>query len=361
MNFGRLAVRVVALSLVVGFSAQAQSLGESVYPRLTGSFTWYGGGPGPFYVPTPSAAGAGSPAWSQFGAEWDGPVDVWSATITMSPETGRNRIKELWVYTSPTADPIKVPVFADKLTEDGLDVTYMVDFAALNGGSPIRADQSYLMFVIKDTHGSGAYHIGIQNFSFVAAPTGPPDVNVNLNAKMQQAGGLIYHGTSYAKPEVTNNGRIGTWDSPEATYWSTGEGEAASLTALYGDPIKPDKAIGSIGLGFSGDRDERACPQWVIVTAEFSDGTFSEGIRVDIPSDTSQYGRYTFDPIYKLNCDIVSLTITMPPAVAGNWYGYADGAGHFGITEFQAFAVPVPEPATMSLLALGGLALLRRR
>ena len=45
---------------------------------------------------------------------------------------------------------------------------------------------------------------------------------------------------------------------------------------------------------------------------------------------------------------------------AENWW-INSGSHSFGLTEFQAFASPIPEPMTMSLLALGGLALLRRR
>ena len=72
----------------------------------------------------------------------------------------------------------------------------------------------------------------------------------------------------------------------------------------------------------------------------------------------AQYARYDLDDSF---VGVKSLSVTV--FADGPWM---DPSGSiFGLTEFQAFSnrlpVIVPEPATMSLLALGGLALLRRR
>jgi len=49
--------------------------------------------------------------------------------------------------------------------------------------------------------------------------------------------------------------------------------------------------------------------------------------------------------------------------VTENWYVWGQTSPrNWALGEFEAFApLPVPEPATMTLLALGGLAMLRRR
>jgi len=76
-----------------------------------------------------------------------------------------------------------------------------------------------------------------------------------------------------------------------------------------------------------------------------------------------------FDTIFK---NTASLKLTFPEWIdldesgwqaknGDNWWINTSGtSGYFGLSEFQAFAA-IPEPATMTLLALGGLAMLRRR
>jgi hypothetical protein len=71
-------------------------------------------------------------------------------------------------------------------------------------------------------------------------------------------------------------------------------------------------------------------------------------------------GWQAMDMVYSLNLDEAVLTDTIRLEVTTPRSPSNVPGGAFGISEFYIYAA-IPEPATMSLLALGGLALLRRR
>ena len=339
-----LVVMGVLVSVIV--PAGAAQVGDPMDPlSLTGSRTYSNyTGQNEFYT---CLWRAGAPAMGQLGAEWAGPVELWSLTVTQLP-AGRDQLKTLWLYTSPTTYYV-IPFDA---TEAGQQGEQVIDLAALNGGKPVLAERSYVTLVVKDSYPGGDGNMGVVSYGFDARWIGPADVNVNhseTGTVMSQTGGYDINSAVpiYAVPSRTNDGLIAAGGGSQGTFWRMSEDEPASLTATYLTP----QTVGSIGLAFAGDEKTRNCPKWVTV----SDGLGNSEI-VYIDETLTQYGRYELSGPF---VDILSLTVTMPPTDGDNWW-INDGGTTFGITEFQAFAA-IPEPVTMSLLALGGLAMLRRR
>jgi len=310
-------------------------------------------------------------AWNAdggFGAQWAGPVEVSTLTLNLSDALNRAIPKTIWVYTSTTADPVVIELPNDR-TMTKLDLTQF------NGGKSILADNSYLVLAIQDYWpGLTAGNLPVISYGFDAKAVGPADVNVNLGATMK-GGNVLNNDVITYNPNMLNDGLIvavpmnTTWDAynngeplKEGVYWSRTNGLEQSATAVYENPVD----IGSIGLGIltSGSAG-RNCPKWVTLEALLEDGRVISQ-RVDLNKDLAQYGRYELDtPLF----DVKELKLILPPddVPAGvlstetdNWK-LNGGNANYGLTEFQAFAPAVPEPATMSLLALGGLVLLRRK
>ena len=318
----------------------------------------YGGSFG--FVSGPATT-AWRPNFGFFGAQWDGPVEVSTITLNQFDDTAQFRPlpKTVYAYTSTTAAPIVIEL------PNNRTITQF-DLTQFNGGKPILAENSYLMLAVQNYWSTGNTNIGILSYGFGAQAVGPADVNVNLGA----AAALSPSRLNTYSATWMNDGMIATVpDSTQWAEWNNGAAfnsnafwqrdEAAIVTMTYDDAVD----IASIGLGLAAAGSNRDCPKWVTIEAKLENGkTISQPVPLN--PNLTQYGRYDLDiPLF----DVVQLKLIMPPDDAvgianggesANWK--VNDTRNYGITEFQAFA-PVPEPATMVLLVLGGLAMPRRR
>ncbi|MCL2700510.1 MAG: PEP-CTERM sorting domain-containing protein [Phycisphaerae bacterium] len=282
-----------------------------------------------------------------FGAQWDGPVEVYTLSLTQLVDAGRQRPDVIYLYTDTNpANYIEIDLPAtwwDETTIQGKDM--VIDLTAFNGGKPILANNSYLLMAVQTMHpGGNDSNFGVLSYGFEAIAAGPADVNFNRDAI-----DVEFVGAYWNNPWRTNDGRVATYGSDTLTYWDR-EAPVNSLIVTYGEP----QTIGSIGLALVGDANNRDCPKWVMIVP---DGDLSRAQQIWIQEGMSAYGRYELPGGPMVG--VTELTLLMPPGDdADAWV--IRGDKYYGITEFQAFA-PVPEPATMTLLALGGLAMLRRR
>ena len=291
---------------------------------------------------------------AQFGVMWDGPVEISSFTLTQAPDDIRQRPHWISLYISPT-ECIGTFELAD--TQDAQTITF----------PPVLAKNAYVMVVVEnrgddypsalwreDNTTSGNYASwGVMDCTFAATPKWPggiADVNVNLTATISSSRGPDYSAVSGFG--CLADGVIVNTDYLETPFWYWAQSGALELTATYATA----QAIGSIGLGFVGDPYDRAYPEYVDVYVTYDDNSTSDWIHIPLDGFAfTQYWRYEFDAPFE---NVQSLTVVLPTGVDGAWQGTDS---FFGLTEFQAFAPRVPEPATMALLTLGGLAMLRRR
>jgi len=291
------------------------------------------------------------------GAEFYGPTYVDSFIITQTSDT-RPRIQNMDVYfDGQKVGAITLPNNSWQTQE--------VDLGAL---CTANFNPTWVTLVATSFYSTGA-NAGVQSFSFtgtaVKAVDTPVD-NVNLNAgKTATASGYIWtwSNTSF----VTDGNLIG--DYTQGTVWHkdgedgiNGQKAERSVTVNYGGELHN---IGRVGIalitGQSCDANRGSPIQVTISGGIYGDG----GKEVELCSETItlssliQYDRYTLNkPEWELN-KVGWLKIEFPMSNdASDWY-YLNN--YFGLAEFQAFAKPIPEPVTMSLLALGGLAMLRRR
>jgi len=363
---GAVAVLTVAVLLAQPARAQVEAV-------PLGGFQWRSGVKA--YI-QPKVAGDGLACTGQLGLLWSEPVTVYSLSVE--------------VFNDPTdrAVPDVVRVYTSRFeyTEysftaaaaEGLYGTYVLNFP---GG--IQANHSYLMVVAYNTSlqvpGDGWIGVYPDSIHADAVSQGKgADVNVNAPANgvlksidflagtlppqygdnpLIAVDGLVYSSNAVVTNALVSNERDAIYfDGPTSERYQAGNAyDVVGLTATYRTP----QTIGSVGLGFSGDAGDRALPEVVTLIGTYENGeTTSMNITIQgewidgqwVVSDATQYARYALDNTF---ADIVSLTFQFE-LPAGNY-------GFIGVTEFQAFARPVPEPATMSLLALSGLALLRRR
>jgi len=358
----KLACLAVVALLALPVSAQSWEIGNPVNPNtLIGGYEWPDAGQGSFaYVRLNAVPGA--PGRGLFGLQWAGPVLLDTLTIKFDT-AGRDIPSTLLLYTStaPGAVPMEISLDMTDVMNGNAIVIKLADYAV--DTKSLLVQNSYLMIAVKDVYAS-QYGFGLRQLTAVATAAGPVDVNANSKILPTVVGG--YPGETFPAVMTDDDpasvryvagewGAIDYSDGKVESYWKTDETGERSVTVDYGNN-RPE-FIGTIGLGFAGDWYYRDCPKWVIVT----DGVISETI--DIFAAACQYGRYELTTGF---ANPKSLTLIFPEWTgtaedADNWWLNSGGPSYFGLSEFQAFASVIPEPMTMSLLALGGLALLRRR
>jgi len=281
-----------------------------------------------------------------FGAQWAGPVEVYSLSMNQLVDSGRSCPDTVYLYTN--TDPTKYVEIRLPNQQGAWDQP--IDLRPFNGGQPIYAENSYLLLAVQTMHpGGNDANFGVMSYGFDAKAVGPADVNVNLDAVEVKLTGALWN-----SPERTNDNKIATWGSDTMMFWTRDASGVVTneLIVTYDGP----RTIGSIGLAFEGDADSgrRDCPLWVEIVP---DGDLSRKQRIELEPGMLAYGRYELPdgPLV----GVTELTLLMPRGDdLSAWIVRNDR--NFGITEFQAFAA-VPEPATMTLLTIGGLALRRRK
>ncbi|MCL2700511.1 MAG: PEP-CTERM sorting domain-containing protein [Phycisphaerae bacterium] len=299
----------------------------------------------------------GNPLFGYFGAQWDGPVEVYTLSLTQLVDAGRQRPDVIYLYTDTNPENY-IEINLAALWGDGTTIQgkeQVIDLTAFNGGKPILANNSYLLMAVQTMHpGGNDSNFGVLSYGFEAKVAGDLDVNLN------RLPGSTATGTGSGGYAGLIDGRIHAIGDGNGIFWNRGNTDPNTVTVSYLEP----QTIGSIGLGMAAGNADRDCPQWVDITATFANNSTATQ-RIHLTKEMVSYGRYTLPdgPFV----DAVKLTLTMPPgagdeeAMAANWWLNGRAADlNFGLTQFQAFA-PIPEPATMTLLALGGLAMLRRR
>jgi len=228
-----------------------------------------------------------------------------------------------------------------RVSDDGIHWTTAVDRTAITGSrfftSFDAVDVQYIQYQVWGPGGQGSYGVlyPVELSAYVAA-------SATTNIPQRDEGYNIMKGAalveSYKMSDIAAavDGYVGSWASPGGTAddmsWAVWDiGHDAWLTAVQV----------SMYAGWD----------FLQVSISMDGVTWSE---LRTPKDADGAGR----TLWLLGGD----TIVLDAPTEARYIkieGYAGGYnGHF--SELMAFAT-IPEPATMTLLALGGLALLRRR
>ena len=367
----------VVASLAVLLASPAMA--DELIPRsLTGGYSdpgydgWF-----PGFLVKPAVPG--SAQGGRFGAEFCGESLIESFTITQFNGTPANP-GNLGLYNTL----VSVDIYKDgTLYYKGLQLNApsVVDgkYAPITVnceevfGEKIHA--TWLTFVVTNIRrGSGTDNCGVQ-VSYTGTTLTTQD-NLNFGRDVVPIGFLPSATDSYGT-SVSTDGKVvvdgnlfGAYYK-DAMYYSVNNSTSErSFRVDYGDDLV---VVESVGIALIGDGYSfRDMPQWVII----SGGTFdSQGGLVQtsaskiLMSDVLiQYNRYVLadgESVGEYDKDFAGiewLKISFPTGRINNgtdwWFG---NDWNCGLAEFQAFGYIIPEPATMSLLALGGLAMLRRR
>jgi len=348
-------VELVPTSLLGGFNA----VGAYGTPQLR-----FVGGNGGVAVP-------GKPTGGRFGAAFDGTVWVESVTITQydtKDQYVRKCIETVDVY----ADGVYVGWF----TMDNGYGDHEVPFADRLYGrdgklvGPVQAN--WLTLVVKSQYGQTTEGVFCNDsntgiwYTFHGQPassTGNHLVNLNAGrAEYVTVTGAL-GGFEGAGPRAVDGMLVSDSDAG-AVFWPYNSNAEKSLTVSYADlgPVIVER----VGIALAGEGSfNRPAPKWVIISG--SDGQW---VKIDLGSDDLedpenpgfqiQYNRYALPTNFG---PTEWLKISFPTGSSSDdWWFYSDP--NVGLVEFQAFGYvydPVPEPATMILLALGGGLALRRR
>ena len=360
MNRVLCSVVVVVLAVSASSAMADWTVGAPVDFRydLTSPRSFSGGTPlggfvsGGSYVYGPVGGSVGAPTSlpgpgrGYFGAQWDGPVSVSTIEIFLGgPSMDRLVPEVIYAYTSATTY-VEIRLEENRLGYHKIELP-----------EPIIANNSYLMLAVQKMHprwegGGTDVNFPMNWYAFTATAIGPADVNYNRQTGVTATRTMgMSSDPPGAAPDLINGKII---DAEKYFTRGLNTTERDAFTVTYNPNALPE-AINVIGLAFgTGDSPSRDCPKWVTI----SDGVFTETIMISEVS--TQYCRYELKHTF---LNPASLTITMPPAAgdatdAANWWILGDK--NYSVSEFQAFYV-VPEPLTMTLLAAGGLAMLRRR
>jgi len=295
-----------------------------------------------------------SARYGQFGAEFAQTSWVDSLTIHQYSADDRKPIKTCEVWANGV-------YLGDVTLADAYQQT--VDFTAYDWYRPILAN--YMTLVVKshytDGH-AGASDAGLVSYSFNGTATGAVEVNLNQSAvrttnAVTYTGGWTPADTGPWGWDVVRNGSLFTTHrdaSPDTGYvYCNHNVSDMSVTVWYDAP----QSIGSIGLAVAGGEQygDRDLPYYVTVIGS-EDG--QEAI-IDLNGWLTQYNRYDLPEAFAAGTEFLTI---LYPNHSSDW-GWG-GDSNYCLIEFQAFAgkvVPIPEPLTMSLLVLGGLALWRRK
>ena len=261
-----------------------------------------------------------------------------------------------------------------------------------SGGQPVTVTATWLTLVLREQYAVSDPWTVIGGMSFSGTPNvGPAETNLNAGRSFDFVGNSGVHG--YDGRTVIDGNLFSSLNNAESLFYdnySQHQNTEQSFTVFYdkddgaGGVLADPQRVGSVGIAFLDNYGNRSIPKWVIISGSEA----GQRLLVEIDFDQGQYNRYDHGWLVDAAGEIIGdgmlafesvfsstafLKLTFP-----EWTGVGDsanwwlgGSEWFGLTEFQAFAtsiprasvalVAVPEPATMTLLALGGLAMLRRR
>jgi hypothetical protein len=256
-----------------------------------------------------------------------------------------------------------------------------VPILGLDGVTPITLTATWITLVLNTQHSASDARSAIEDFWFNGTPCDTSNYETNLNLHKEFTPTNNYtgggHGGHGPGSVVLDGNLHSAAVNGRSMFWVSDDGQSEqSFTVHYGSA---QPVVGSVGISFLSGHGDRNIPKWVIIS-----DSHDNYIKIDVDPMMFQYNRYDqgwlvdadgtllgdemvcFDDYFT---DTTSLKLTFPRwnDLANNWWTNSSNA--YGLTEFQAFAervpdamwAPIPEPATMTLLALGGLAMLRRK
>jgi len=296
--------------------------------------------------------------YGEIGVVWDEPVYLTSMSMTIFNDPGDPRAipETIRLYTAP--DTFYDVPFTPKMA----GTTY--GEYVLNFGQSIPAVNSYVVVAFRKEDTLPGYHYNHIGLVVTGATSDAitfeaesmkkeKDVNLNsqlLGTTMSLSAGTPSTGTGVlGSVERTNNGDlVGNYSTNGILWNDSHNGQTVELIATYENV----QTLGSIGLAFAGDDANRYCPALVtVIGTDENNKVIATMEDIPISIESALYGRYALSDDF-VDVKHLILQFMVKDVPNGKWVG---------VHEFQAFGRPVPEPATMSLLALGGLALLRRR
>ena len=309
------------------------------------------------------------------GMAFDGPTTVEfisvGSQVGLPPEQGGDRdpYDKFWLY----ADGIRAGFICTDWSvwwwDDRSDIWYappcqvpILDPTTRDERNPITVTGTWFTLVplrsawvqMYPVYGYGDAYFGFHGTAY----EGPKEINFNLNSPLNPiyrdvtcAGQLSSFSSQSANIVVNGKLTHGIGTSIDALVWDwlPGAEEPGSVTVFYNDP----QDVGIVGIALFGGSDSVA-PRWVEITDDKG-----ETVRVFIDETLTFYNRYELPNGGFFGTQ--SLTITFPTPSDDRINDWYHSGGYYGLTEFQAFGPKIPEPMAMSLLVLGGAALLRRR
>ena len=372
----------------------------------------YGGSPKMGYMVPPPGNFLGSIIGVGWGFAYDQVTEVSSFTFKPDPKgeaDGRWLVKELEVYANGKS------VGTIYLEDTWAEKEYLIYNSA---GQQIAVTANWVTLVPRAWYVKSSGYFPVTEFYFNGTAKGPAETSIHLDRALVDPGkvkyetsGLYNNGAGMSGAKMVD-GILASSADTDSVFWDYNSADTTGkwLTVYYDTEDNVGVTVQSVGISLFANNDGRFAPKWVKITG--SDVNGPEAIvwlgRVEnmyssitdkdeqeryarfygfylpngeldeekafadhIDGVLTQYDRYDLvdkdgNPVIFSN--ITSLTITFPaPNDTGAWWGTGS---YYGVTEFQAFTLPtptevgirvIPEPATMTLLALGGLALLRRR
>jgi len=299
------------------------------------------------------------------GFAFDGPTQVTSLTWEPSlTETGRDLVKGFDVYANGML--VGIVEFAD-VREKQTALIMGRDADGKSTGQPIVVTANWLTLVVRGMYSHGDTNSGVRDFYFSGTPyAGPVEANLNHTLNPTITASPLNNPHSNSSPYCVVNGNLACTSNGDSYFWGFDDSETGkSVTFDYGDqPVD----VRSVGLALFANEPDRAAPRWVEITGSqpgqsytlYLDGTFTYYNRYDLLDENG----------LPMTWNTTSLTVTFPTGNSDadwwpgtrNWYGLTEFQVFDHVTPEASFALAsVPEPATMTLLALGGLAMLKRR
>jgi len=369
---GLLVAAVCAVVSLATMMLASSAVGEELSWTKTGSYQWDTGIPdGGNVSNVSSTALPGSAKAGRFGVAFDGLSVVDSFTFEQGAVGNCRWIKTLQVYADGQyLGDITLDNIAPAPGQNRVETIHFADYF----DAAVRA--RYITFVMTEQwfYDSVGTKLEPNDYSNVG-PIGltftgtqvEVDCNIHLDASVVAS---VYPGvpSQYPWPGSVGSlvdGILYSSDNSGGFSWGRDTTPEMSVTVEYTSL----QSVASVGIALYGGGQYVNCdvPKWVVISG--SEEGQSETIYLDQlePGDAwnLQYNRFNLPASFAEGT--MSLTITFPDNDPDNWWSYGStnaGMQVTGLLEFEAFTTPtpiIPEPATMSLLALGGVALLRRR